>query len=149
MQQVIFPSMKVLYSSHRTTIPQLGEFVGTIAKQLYAEAARLGVLVSGPQYWMYHGMDGNPQTEFTLEIALPVQGDVNNSSFSSKVLPPYKSLNHLHKGAWENMPDSYGELLAYIDANKIPMTDECREVYLNVDFENPSNNRVEIQMGIV
>jgi effector-binding domain-containing protein len=47
------------------------------------------------------------------------------------------------------MPESYGELLAHIDANKIPMTDECRELYLNVDFENPANNRVEIQMGIV
>jgi len=44
--------MKVLYSSHQTTIPQLNELVGHVAKQLYAEASRVGVLASGPQYWV-------------------------------------------------------------------------------------------------
>jgi effector-binding domain-containing protein len=149
MQQVISPSMTVLYSSHRTTIPQLEQFVAVVAKELYAEAVQQNALVSGPQYWIYHGMDGNPAREFTLEIAIPVQGTISNSKFATKVLSPYKSLNHLHEGAWEKMPDTYGQILAHIDANKIAMTDECREVYWNVDFQNPANNRVEVQMGIV
>jgi effector-binding domain-containing protein len=149
MQQVTSPSITVLYSSHRTTIPQLEQFVAVVAKELYAEAAKQNVLVSGPQYWIYHGMDGNPQTEFTLEIAIPIQGKISNSKFATKQLASFKSINHLHEGAWEKMPESYGALLGYIDANKIPMSDECREVYLNVDFEHPENNRVEIQMGIV
>lgn len=85
------PPMKVLFSSHRTTIPQLNNFVGTIAKELYAEASASNALIYGPQYWIYHGMDGNMDTVFTLEIALPVQGEIRSSKFSIKELRP---LNH-------------------------------------------------------
>lgn len=141
--------MKVLYSTHQTTIPQLGNFVAVIAKELYAEASKLGVLVSGPQYWIYRGMDGNNDTVFTLEITIPVQGDLASTKFQVKEVPAYKSLSHLHTGAWEQMPASYGAILGYIEQHKIAMNDECRECYLNVDFANPENNRVEIQMGIL
>lgn len=149
MKTVTQPAMTVLYSSHQTTIMQLSHFVGTIAKQLYAEATRLGLLVSGPQYWMYHGMDGNPETVFTLEIALPVQGETSGSSFPVKELLPFHSLVHTHAGAWEKMPESYQQLMAYIGENKIVLSGEYREVYLNVDFTHPENNRVEIQAGIL
>jgi effector-binding domain-containing protein len=141
--------MKVLYSSHQTTIPQLGNFVGTIAKELYAEATALGVLVSGPQYWIYHGMDGNSDTVFTLEISLPIQGDISVCKFGVKEIPGFKAVSHWHQGAWERMPESYGAILQHIEQYKIAMTDECREVYYNVDFNRPEHNRVEIQLGIV
>lgn len=143
------PPMKVLFSSHRTTIPQLKNFVGAIAKELYAEASASNALVSGPQYWVYYGMDGNIDTVFTLEIALPVQGEIQSSKFSTKELPAFKSLIQEHEGPWEKMPASYGALLQHIEQHKIPMNDECREVYTNVDFNNPDNNRVEIQLGIL
>ncbi len=143
------PEMTVLYSSHRTTISGLNEFVGTVAKELYAEAAKNGTLVSGPQYWVYHGMDGNPDTIFTLEISLPFQGTITGSKFAVKKLPAFKSLSHNHEGPWEQMTESYGTMLQYIDKHKIPMTDECREMYVNVDFSNPANNRVEIMLGIL
>jgi effector-binding domain-containing protein len=143
------PSMTVLYSTHQTTIPQLEKFVAVVAKELYAEASKLGVLVSGPQYWMYHGMDGNNDTVFTLEIAVPIQGNVQSTKFLVRELPAYKSLSHTHAGAWEQMPATYGAVLGHIGQSKIAMTDECRECYLNVDFVNPENNRVEIQMGIL
>lgn len=141
--------MKVLFSSHRTTIPQLNDFVGIIAKELYAEAAANNALVSGPQYWVYHGMDGKMDTVFTLDIALPVQGDIKSSKFNTKQLPAFKSLTHEHEGPWDKMPASYDALLQHIEQYKIPMNDECREVYTNVDFNNPDNNRVEIQLGIL
>jgi effector-binding domain-containing protein len=143
------PAMTVLYSSHQTTIPQLNNFVGTVAKELYAEAVKNNALVSGAQYWIYHGMDGKDDTVFTLEIAIPVQGEIKPGKFKVKRLAPYKALAHIHTGAWENMPSTYGSVLKHIDQHKITMTDECREVYLNVDFAEPDNNRVEIQMGIV
>jgi effector-binding domain-containing protein len=143
------PAMTVLYSSHQTTIPQLSQFVAVVAKELYAEAAKNNALISGPQYWIYYGMDGKDDTVFTLEIAIPIQGEVKTGKFKTKQLTPHKSVAHLHTGEWEQMPASYGQLLQHIGQNNITMTDECREVYLNVDFAHPENNRVEIQMGIV
>jgi effector-binding domain-containing protein len=143
------PPVKILYSRHQTTIPRLGEFVGTVALQLYAEAAAAGVLVSGTQQWIYHGMDGKNDTEFILEIALPIQGEISSSRFGVKELPAFKALSHLHEGAWDNMPTTYAAMLQYIDQYKIALTDQSREIYLNVDFARPEYNRVEILMGIV
>ncbi len=141
--------MKVLYSHHRTTIPELVQWVGSVAKQLYAEALNSGAMISGPQYWVYHGMDGKDETVFDLEIALPIQGAVHSTKFKVKELQPLRSLSHWHEGPWENMPATYGAMLQHIELHKIPMVDECREIYYNVDFDNPENNRVEIQLGIM
>lgn len=141
--------MKVLYSSHRTTIPELSNFVATVAKQLYTEALAKDVLISGPQYWIYHGMDGKPGTVFTLEIALPIQGDIQSSTFKVKDIPAFKAVCHWHEGPWEKMEGTYGTIIDYIGQHKIPMIDECREVYYNVDFADPANNRVMIQLGIL
>jgi effector-binding domain-containing protein len=142
------PPLTVLYSTHRTTIQQLNQFVGTVMKDLYTEAAN-STLVSGPVYWIYHGMDGKPDTEFTLEIALPIQGKFESSKFSIKDLPAFKTVTHVHEGAWEQLHATYGQMMQHIEANKIPMKDECRELYLNIDFQKPENNITEVQVGIL
>jgi effector-binding domain-containing protein len=143
------PPMKVLCSTHQTTIPQLGEFVGTVAQQLYADAVAAGVLVSGTQQWIYYGMDGKNETVFTLEIALPIQGEIASSRFSVKELPAFTALSHLHEGAWQKMPQTYTAMLQYVEQHKISLTNQSRELYHNVDFAHAENNRVEILMGIV
>jgi effector-binding domain-containing protein len=117
-------------------------------KDLYAEAAT-STLVSGPLYWIYHGLDGKPDTVFTLEIALPIQGKFQSSKFSIKELPAFKTITHIHEGAWEQLSATYGQMMQHIEANKIPMKDECRELYLNIDFEKPENNITEVQVGIL
>ena len=142
------PPLTVLYSTHKTTIPQLNQFVGTVMKDLYAEAAS-STLVCGPLYWIYHGLDGKPDTVFTLEIALPIQGKFQSSQFSIKDLPAFKTITHIHEGAWEQLYATYGQMMQHIEANKIPIKDECREVYINIDFQKPENNITEVQVGIL
>ncbi|MDX2049464.1 MAG: GyrI-like domain-containing protein [Chitinophagaceae bacterium] len=142
------PSLKVLYSTHQTSIPKLSQFVGTVVKELYAEAVSANVLISGPPYWIYKGMDGREDTVFTLEIAIPVQGSINSKKFKVKELPPFRSVSHVHEFAWDNLPATYGQIMQYIALNKLGVTNECREVYLNIDFNQPLNNRTEVQMGI-
>lgn len=144
----IHPSLTVLYSTHQTTIQQLSQFTGAVMKDIYVEAAN-NTIVSGPVYWMYHGMDGKPDTVFTLEIALPVQGIFKSSKFSIKEIAAFKTVAHIHEGVWEQLYATYGQILAYIEANKIPMKDECRELYLNIDFQKPENNITEVQVGIL
>lgn len=140
--------MTVLFSSHQTTLAGLKNLVANIAKELYTEAIRNNLLVSGPQYWIYHGMDGKPDTVFTLEIALPVQGQLASSKFATKELPPFKAVTTLHERAWDQMGLTYGQLMQHVFMNNLKLTNECRELYLNVDFDNPDNNRTEIQVGV-
>ena len=143
------PPVTVLYSRHQTSIQQLNQFVGTVMKDMYAEAIQNNAMVSGALLWIYHGMDGKPDTIFTLEIAIPIQGNVQSSRFAIKQLPAFKAVTHIHEGAWSTLPEAYGQIMHHIDANKIPMNEECREVYLNIDFQQPENNVTQVQMGVV
>lgn len=142
------PAMTVLYSTHQTTLGQLNQFVGTVIKDLYAEAVANDILVSGPAYWIYKGMDGQPETIFTLEIALPIQGSVKASRFATKELPAFKTASHLHEKAWTKIPATYAQLMQYVSMNNLRLTGEFREIYWNIDFENPENNLTEVQVGV-
>lgn len=143
------PPVTVLYSSHQTTLNTLHQYVGTVLKDLLAEAAHQQLLISGPVYWVYHGSDGKPDTEFILEIALPVQGMSTSGKFAVKQLPAFKALVYEHVGAWEDLPSVYGQLLKFIDDRKIAINDECREIYVNIDFQDPRNNITTVQMGVL
>lgn len=143
------PPVTVLYSTHRTTLNTLGQYVGTVLKDLLAEAADQKALISGPVYWVYRGADGKPDTEFTLEIALPVQGISASGKFGVKQLPAFKALVQEHVGAWDQLPVVYNQLLQYIDDRKIAINDECREIYVNIDFQNPANNITTVQLGVL
>lgn len=139
------PGVTVLYSSHQTTLKELNQF-GNVMKELFAEAATKSI-VSGPLYWIYHGVDGKPDTVFTLDIAVPIQGAVASSKFSVKQLLPFKAITHRHEGAWDNIPKSFDSIMQFVDSKKIPLRDEYREMYLNIDFQHPENNITEMQMG--
>lgn len=142
------PPLTVLFSTHKTTIQELDPLVGTVMKDLYTEASK-NTVVTGPVYWIYHGADGRPDTIFTLEIALPIQGVFESSRFQTKVLPAFKSVSHVHEGVWQQLPITYAQMMQHIEANKIPLKDECRELYLNIDFQKPENNITEVQVGIL
>ena len=150
MQIKTHPPMKVLVATHRTTLATIHEHIGTVPRELYADAARQHLLVTGPNYWFYHGMDGKPETEFTLEIVIPISGVAENSAaFSYRELPGFKCLSTIHNGSWSKLGDTYGTLFQHISQNKLRAAGESREVYLNVDFSREENNLTEVQIGLV
>lgn len=143
--------MQVLYYRTKTTLKGLEAFVGKMPQALYNEATRLQLLVAGPQYWCYFGANGDPDNEFTLEIAIPVVGKpLKETTFQLKQLSAFKSLSVLHEGSYEEMGKVYGEIMPQVLADGFSFTDdkEVREMYLNVDFEHPENCRTEILIGI-
>jgi len=141
------PPVKILSSRNRTTLQQLGQF-GPVMQEMYEEIISKKVFISGPLCWIYHGLDGKPDTEFTLEIAIPVEGNIQSDKFTVRELAPFKALVHTHDGPFEQLPDSYKMIMRYVDENKIPILDESREVYLNIDFKRPQYNITQIQVGI-
>ena len=145
MQVRIHPAVTVLYSTHKTTLKELNQF-NKFSKEVYSDAANHS-FVSGPVYWIYRGSDGSPDTQFTLEIAVPIQGFFNSSKFSIKELAPFKAVVHRHLGPRDSLCISYGEIMEFVEINRIPIKDEYREIFLNVDFEQPHNNITEVQVG--
>jgi effector-binding domain-containing protein len=147
---VTVPQTPVLYFTTQTTIPQLSLYVAEVARKLYGEAARQNLLPVGPQQWIYYGLDGSPETIFTLEIALPVDkmpGD--NSIFPFKELPSFKCVAAIHRGCWENLSETYQKLYESLHAQGLTANKISRELYLNIDFKNPKNAVTLVQVGVV
>jgi effector-binding domain-containing protein len=149
MEVRIYPAMNVLYCTHQTSLLTLHDKIGTVARDLYAEAARQHLLVTGPVYWFYYGADGKPETMFTLEIAIPISGQPEtNERFLYNELPSFKCLSALHAGAWADLKNVYSQLMQKVAGDKLIMNGICREAYINIDFSRDHCNLTEVQIGL-
>ncbi|MFT3676203.1 MAG: GyrI-like domain-containing protein [Chitinophagaceae bacterium] len=144
------PSLTALVFSTQTTLSDLGKHVITVARDLYQEAARQGLMPAAPMQWIYTGADGKPDTVFTLEIALPVMGKLTQPSvFDFRKLPEFTGFATMHQGPWEHLYETYDRLIDEIKSTGQQMSGVCREQYLLIDMEYPAHNVTEVQIGIV
>lgn len=141
--------MTVAYHTHQVSMKDLQAIVGTSAMKLYSEVVGSGLFVAGPVYWMYTGMDGKPDTVFTLDVAIPITGDIpNHANVSTRKLDPFHCLSTIHEGAWDKLSDTYATLMERVHVLRLPLNGFIREMYTNIDFVNPGNNITEVQVGI-
>ncbi len=141
-------TMNVYCFTVETSIAQLGQYVRTKAKELYYSAIEQQLEITGPIYWIYNGMDGNPETLFTLEICLPVaMYKPVNSIFQCKELQPFECISQTLNGNWNNLPETYSQLFAELYKQGLQHNGVCREIYLNMDFNNFENNITKVQVG--
>ena len=131
-----------------TTLKGLEKYVGVIPQQLIARAAKEGFKISGPQFWNYIGIDGNPDTKFQLEICVPVAEEKHLKSESTSYIEGFRHVTKTVKGSWAQLQTAYENLIAEMARNNLKPGSVCREVYHIVDFHQPENNITEIQMGI-
>src|SRR5690606_10808504 len=99
----------------------------------------------------YMGFMGEPGKKFTLEIALPV-AEIRNDydgKFHFKRSETFKCVSLLHQGAWLEMTGSYEQVMKYCKQQQLVPSGINRDVYINVDFENPDANTTEIQLGVL
>ncbi|SKC16973.1 GyrI-like domain-containing protein [Dyadobacter psychrophilus] len=151
MQTKTIPPIHVLYFETETSLNELMDYVRLVAHRLYREAIRKEMEVTGPIYWIYNGADGNPETRFHLTIALPVtvsDTPLTDSEFKLKYLEPFRCVAGQLYGSWEGLGKIYGDLISALMSENLIMTGQNREIYLNMDFQNPENNITEIQIGI-
>jgi effector-binding domain-containing protein len=151
MQIKTRPAMRILYYSTKTTLAGLHALTGNVAMSLYEAAVNAKLLVSGPVYWLYYGADGKPDTEFTLEIAIPVNGEPEGETvFEMKTVPAFRCVTVTHDGDWSGLGSTYGKAIAWLQSEGLNMkaVNECREMYVNMDFADSSNNITEVQIGI-
>jgi effector-binding domain-containing protein len=148
--KTIFP-MHVLCFETQTTLQQMIQYVRVVAYKMYQAAVQNELEITGPVYWIYEGMDGNPETVFSLTIALPVtfkNKELNNSEFKLKKLETFHCASEQHHGDWSKLVETYDYLIPEIISGGLAMSGQNREIYLHMDFENPEANNTEIQIGI-
>lgn len=150
MQIKTQPSMTVLFSTYETSLSELSKYVGIAVKALYKQVVDLDLLITGPQYWFYYGADGKPDTRFTLEIAVPVQGKLPAILPANiKQLPPFRCLSAVHEGPWENLSQLYPKMMQYIGGKGLSLNGIVSEAYQQIDFAAPENNLTEVHIGLI
>lgn len=144
------PAMTVLYSRHQCTLGELGNYVGTAVRDLYKYVVDLDLLICGPQYWFYYGADGQPDTRFTLDIVLPVQGMVPTTLLPFfKEIPSFKCLSCRYEGPWDGLGAVYGKMMKHIGEQGLAPNGMNSESYLHIDFTVPKNNITEVSIGLI
>lgn len=139
-----------LFFRTKTKVSELGRYVGIVARELYRDATLNDLEISGPVYWNYIGFSGDITKEFTLEIALPVAEIPSHyeGKFRVKREETFYCVSIIHEGSWFDLPASYEKLMNFIGEHDLKIASLNREVYINMDFNNPSANITEIQVGI-
>ena len=138
-----------IYFRTETTLKELGNFLH-VGQELFHEAVKHDLMITGPVHWHYFNFSGDEQKPFTLEISLPV-GNVLQSydgKFHFKRTGPFKCAVHHHEGSWLEIGKSYGELMAYIAQQNLRPLEVSREIYINADFQHPESNTTEIQVAV-
>ncbi|WP_153796507.1 effector binding domain-containing protein [Foetidibacter luteolus] len=149
MQITAQPPVTALYFSTQTTLSSLAEHISTVAQLLYAECLRLQLWPAGPIHWIYYEADGNPQTVFMLEIALPVDGTPNGeTAFPVKQLPAFTCAVTEHRGNWAELGKTYGSFVPQVLHAGHKLNGQTRELYINIDFNQPENNITQVQVGV-
>jgi effector-binding domain-containing protein len=150
MQLKTIQPIHVLYFETQTSLNQITEHIRHVAHSLYRDAVKNDLEITGPVYWIYNGADGNPETVFTLTIALPVspKPELVSSKFRTKYLDTFECATDQLYGDWNGFGEAYGKLVSSIISGNLAFSGENREIYINMDFENPEPNITEIQIGI-
>lgn len=139
-----------LYFRTKTRIGELGRFVGVIARELYRDAVRYDLEVTGPVYWNYHGYTGRDTVPFDLDIGIPlaeIPGSYHGM-FQLKREESFPCVSMIHEGSWVDLQNSYGRITEFMTLKGLETSGKFREVYINIDFMNPAGNVTEIQVGV-
>jgi len=144
------PSTVFLASTHTTTIPQLEGLASKITAQLFAAADQSGLTLAGPMEFHYYGIDGDPQKEFKLVIALPLASrpEFAPPPFSILETKPFSCASLDYVGAMAGIRSGYMQLMEGMGQQNLRMTSECREVYKHWIGPDSSENVTELQYGI-
>ncbi|MGG7666302.1 GyrI-like domain-containing protein [Dyadobacter sp. BHUBP1] len=151
MQTKTIRPIHVLCFETRTSFREILQYVRVEARKLYQDAIRNDLEITGPIYWVYEGADGRPDTVFTLTIALPVTPPSHtiDSAYQLKQLETFECISEELYGSWDGLVNTYGALFGEIMSQNLAMSGQSREIYLNMDFENPDRNITEVQIGIL
>jgi effector-binding domain-containing protein len=151
MEKKTAPAMTVLSKTVRTTFNDLEKNIEDFPKEIVIEAVKAGLHPSGPQCWIYTWESCDMEAEFELKICLPVAtfgNSFTSEKFKFEKLDRYTHVNKTHLGSWDNLKDSYEVLTEEMKAENVAPGQSCRELYINCDFEDTSNNITEIQFQV-
>jgi len=136
-------------ASVRDTVPISG--IGQLFGEVFGYLGRHRVNPAGPPVGVYYDEEFREE-EVDIEIAVPVAGPVPaGDRVKPGELPGAEEMACIvHEGGYDTIGGSYGQLMAWVEANGYRMTGPVREVYLRgpESGDDPSIYVTEIQLPV-
>ena len=133
----------------KTNLKDMMTAIGEKPNDLMIELEAQGIKAIGPQIWTYEGSDGSPETEFNLNITVPVeQKGADKGAMKFIELSEYKYVGITHNGPYADFPEVYNKLMEDVAKSGYIPEGSSREVYINCDFEDQTKCVTDIQIGI-
>jgi|GEM_PF-2115527 len=150
MEKKIMPSQKAIVKTVRTTLKTIVSAFGEWPCKMWAEVEKSGLQVAGAAVFVYRGCDENPDTEFELQMCVPVVDySAYQGEFEKVELQEFTCLESLFVGSMPDIgPKGWTPFMTEVMQKNIAFTKESREVYIKwVDFNSP-DNQVLMQIGV-
>ena len=140
----------VAVHSIKTSLSTINKAVGVVPNMIMEEIQKQKIQSTAPQIWHYIDCDGQMDTEFNLDICVPVaEAGKENDLISFKELSAFKCITDMHHGPWSELGAAYEKLFAELAQQGFKPSGQCREVYHHCDFEDQSKCITEIQVEVL
>lgn len=141
----------VLGVRFKTAMSEVGCHLGNSYGELFACLGKTGEFPAGPPFGLYHD-DEYKEEDADVEACVPTvkllpgEGNVKGYELSGA-----KVASTLHMGPYEQIGDTYQELMLWISEQGYRPSVPCREVYLvgPEQSDDPAEYRTEVQCPIV
>ena len=137
----------IAVASVRDTIPisQIGQLFG----EVFGYLGQHGIGPAGPTIGIYYDEEFREEA-VDVETAVPVSGSVpTGERVKSRELPAVEEMACIvHEGTFDTLAGTYGQLMAWIEANGYCMAGPIREVYVQFTGPDATTNITEIQLPV-
>jgi effector-binding domain-containing protein len=141
------PSIEV--ASVRDTVPTTG--FSQLFGEVFAYLGRYGVNPAGPTMGIYYDVEFQEEA-VDVETAVPVSDTLpNGERVKRRELPAVEEAACiLHEGKFDNLAETYDQLMAWIETNGYRVAGPIREVYVQwaEPGGDPTTNVTEIQIPV-
>jgi DNA-binding transcriptional MerR regulator len=149
-QEVVLKKVPpIVVASVRDTVPTTG--IGQLFGEIFAHLGQHTVNPAGPTMGIYYDEEFHEEA-VDIEAAVPVSGPLpGGERVKCRDLPAVEEAACIfHPGTFDTLAGTYGQLMAWVEANGYRMAGPIREVYVQwaEPGGDPSTNVTEIQLPV-
>jgi len=150
LETKVIEATPVVSITVKATLKTIMDDIGDIPDKIMGECQEQNIEICGPFIFEYRGTDGNLDTPFDLEMALPVkEGITYKGKHQYKSLPSFQCVQQRYVGPVSDIEkNGYVPLMQTMQEQSLPIKDSCREVYTNWVGPDSGENIIELQMAV-
>jgi len=108
--------------------------------------AAVGALQAGPAFDLLYDM--GPGDVHDVEVCMPVKEAVNTGNVKTRTLAGGTFARTLHLGAYDNLGETWMQLVEFVSVRNIGAEGAGRQIYLMWDQKNDGNNITELMVPV-